>query len=97
MGWREKSISVGYNVLLILSECAEQLYDLFVIFRNIAAIYLEHKTIEEIIFTTLKCVRITFSKYLGIIKLRHFSLNFFRRLSATSGQDVAPPPTCRAE
>jgi hypothetical protein len=97
MGWREKSAFVEYNLLLILSENAEEFYGLILIFRNIDAIYLEYRTIEQMTFITLKCLRITFSKYLVIIELWHLSLNVLRRLSPPSGQNAAPPPTCRTE
>jgi len=94
MQWREHSVFVGQNLLLEVSEYAQKFYGFTLIFRNKDAVYLEDSEIEKIIFSTLKCVCITFSKYLGINEVRHLSHNFFRRLSPPSGQYAIPPPTC---
>jgi len=47
MGWREKSVFVGLNLLLILSEYAEQFYGWILIFRNKDARCLEDRAIEK--------------------------------------------------
>ena len=80
-----------------MSEYAEQFYSLILIFRNKDAVYMEYTAIEQIIFITLKYVCVTFSKYFGIIEVRHLPPNFFRHLSPSSGQDAAPLPNCRTE
>jgi len=63
---------VGLNLLLILSEYAEEICGLFLIFRNKDATYLGNRAIEQIIFNHAG----KFSTYFGIIEVRHFSQNF---------------------
>jgi len=56
---------------------------------------LEERAIEEIIFITLKYVRITFSTYLGITEVRHHSPNICGVVPHP--QDKMPHPLPLAE